>query len=287
MYVNQAQLSLERALADDTSLQVSYAFTKGTRIPLVQNINLAPASGTLADGRNLYSTARLDARFNNINMITSAANSNYNGLGVNLSKRFGRSSNRLWRGLQFNLAYTWSHALDNAPESGIGGGSELPQDSFNRRADYGNALSDVRHVFNTSAVFRPRFRNKLLDNNQLSLLFFVRSGNSFDGRAGTDLNRDSVNNDRPLGFDFGRNAFKAPGSAQLDARYSRFFRFGERYKLIFFAEAANVLNTPNPAAENAAINRVFGTGTEPLATFGEVISFREMRRVQMGLRLDF
>jgi hypothetical protein len=285
MYVHQVQLGVERAITDDLSLSLAYAFTKGTRIPIIINANLPPPVGMLADGRNLYSSARLDPRFNNIDMITAAGNSNYNGLGVNLNKRFSRTGNPLLRGLQFNLAYTWSHALDNAPESGIGGGSERPQDSFDRRADYGNALADVRHVLNASAVFRPRSRHKLLDNNQVSLILFARSGNSFDVRAGTDLNRDSVNNDRPPFF--GRNAHKGPGSVQLDMRYTRFFRVGSRYKLQFLAEAANLLNSPNPVGTNAAVNRTYGTGAEPVATFGEVIQFSEMRRVQVGVRLDF
>ncbi|CAN5679233.1 hypothetical protein BH20ACI3_BH20ACI3_10920 [soil metagenome] len=285
MYVNQVQLSVERALTTDTALQISYAFTKGTKIPIVQNINLAPPVGTLADGRNRYTTARLDPRFNNINMITAAGNSNYNGMGINFNKRFGKSGNKLMRALQFNLAYTWSHGLDNSPESGIGGGTELPQDSFDRRADYGNSISDVRHVFNASAVWRPRSKNKILNNNLLSFIFFARSGNSFDVRAGTDLNSDSVNNDRPLFV--GRNTYKGPSSYQLDSRYTRTFHLSERYRLLFFAEAANVFNTPNPASENGTINRTFGTGTEPVSTFGNIISFREMRRVQFGVRFDF
>jgi len=285
MYVNQVQLSVERAIAEDMSLQVSYAFTKGTKIPIVQNINLASPVGTLADGRNRYSTARRDSRFNNINMIIAAGNSNYNGLGINFNKRFGNTGYSFVRALQFNLAYTWSHGLDNSPESGIGGGTELPQDSFDRRADYGNSISDVRHVFNASAVWRPRSKNRILNNNQLSFIFFARSGNSFDVRAGTDLNLDSVNNDRPLFV--GRNTYKGPGSYQLDTRYTRTLRLSERYRLLFFAEAANVLNTPNPAGENSALNRTFGTGTAPVSTFGNIISFREMRRVQFGVRFDF
>ncbi|HXG55429.1 MAG TPA: TonB-dependent receptor, partial [Vicinamibacterales bacterium] len=286
MRVHQAQVSVARALTEDTSLTATYAFTKADQIPVIINVNLSPPIGTLSDGRNLYnSTARLDARFNNINMVQAVGRSNYNGLGLNMNKRFGRGSRALLRGLQFNLAYTWSHALDDAPESGISGGSELPQDSFDRAADYGPALSDVRHVFNASAVFRPRARNALLDNNQISMILFARSGNVFDARAGTDLNRDSVNNDRPPFF--GRNAFTGPSSVQLDMRYARFFRLAERYKAQLLIEAANLLNRPNPDGANAAVNRTYGTGAEPVASFGNVIRFREMRRVQLGLRFDF
>lgn len=114
---------------------------------------------------------------------------------------------------------------------------------------------------------------------------FARSGNTFDVRAGTDLNRDSVNNARPPFV--GRNSHKGPRSVQLDLRYARFFRFGGRYRLQFLAEAANLLNRPNTDATNAAVNRTFGTGDVAVATFGQVIRFREMRRVQLGARSDF
>ena len=140
-------------------------------------------------------------------------------------------------------------------------------------------------MFNASAVLRPRVKNRWLDDNQVSLILFARSGNAFDVRAGTDLNRDSVNNDRPPFV--GRNTHKGPGSVQLDMRYARFFRFGGRYRLQVLAEAANVLNRANPDSTNTAVNRTYGTGDAPIATFGEVIRFREMRRVQLGVRFDF
>ncbi len=279
MCVHQAQLGVERELARDLSLALTWGFTKGAKIPVSQNLNLAAPVGRLADGRPLYSTARLDPRFNNITMITAAGNSNYNGLGVNLNKRFRR-------GYQFNLSYTWSHALDNAPEPGISGGGEQPQDSYNRRGEYGNSLADVRQVFNGSAVLRPRHRHRLLDHNQLALFFFARSGGTYDVRTGTDLNLDSVNNDRPLSF--GRNTGKGPSSAQFDVRYSRFFRLREGgWRFQFYCESANVFNTPLADSTTTAINRVYGTGAAPLATFGQVVARHEMRRIQMGVRVDF
>lgn len=280
MYAQQVQVGVQRALTKDLSLSVTYAFLRGTKIPVAQNINLLPvATGLLADGRPVYGTARVDPAFNNISMIHSAGNSNYNGLGTNLNKR-------LSKGVQFNLSYTWGHALDNAPETGISGGSEQPQDTFNRRAEYGNSLTDVRHTLNGSAVFRPRFKNRILDNNQLAFFFFARSGTTYDVRSGTDLNRDSVNNDRPLFF--GRNTGKGPASTQWDVRYSRTFRFKERSKrLEFTAEAANVFNTTVPESTNGFINRTYGTGATPLATFGNILAWHEMRRLQMGVKFFY
>ena len=177
-----------------------------------------------------------------------------------------------------------AHALDNSPEYGIAGGSEYPQDNYNRRAEYGNALTDVRHVLNASAVVRPRPNNKLLDNNQLALFLFVRGGATFNILSGADLNRDSRNNDRP--YFFGHNTGKGPASTQTDVRYSRFFRLREGWKGQFTAEAANVFNTPVPDSTTTFINRTWGTGATPVATFRNILSRHEMRRLQLGLRVD-
>ncbi|MBI3681159.1 MAG: TonB-dependent receptor [Acidobacteria bacterium] len=273
MYAQQVQIGVQRELARSLSLSVTYALLRATRIPVPQNINLNPSgiTGRLADGRPIYSTARVNPLFNNIAMITAGGNSNYNGLGINLNKRFHK-------GFQFNLSYTWSHALDNAPETGISGGSEQPQDTFNRRAEYGNSLADVRHVLNGSAVWRLR-------RNQFAFFFFARSGSTFDVRAGTDLNRDSVNNDRPPYF--GRNTGKGPATAQLDVRYSRFVPLGEKRRLEFTAEAANLLNSPLADSTNAFINRTYGTGATPLASFGSILAYHEMRRLQLGVKFSF
>jgi hypothetical protein len=279
MYAQQATLAVQREVVRDLALTLTYAFTKGTKIPVAQNINLAPATGKLLDGRALYTSgARIDPAFNNISMISSGGNSNYNGLGVNLNKRYRKH-------YQFNLAYTWSHGLDNCPEYGIAGGSEYPQDNFNRRAEYGNSLADVRHVLNGSAVLRPRLQNRFLNSNQLAVFLFVRSGTTFNVLSGTDLNRDSRNNDRP--YFFGRNIGKGPASTQTDARYSRFIPIREGLKAQFTIEAANIFNAPVPDSTTTFINRTYGTGTTPNPTFKSIISYHEMRRIQLGFRLDF
>ena len=279
MYVQQTQVGIQREIARNLALTLTYSLVFAAKVPVAENVNLAPATGVLPDGRALYSSARLSSQFKNITMITAGGNSNYNGLGINLNKRFSR-------GMQFNLSYTWSHALNDAPETGIAGGTEYPQDTYNRRAEYGNSQADIRHVLNGSAVLRPQFRNRILNNNQLSFFFFAKSGSAFNVLSGTDLNKDSVNNDRP--YFFGRDTGKGPASAQLDLRYSRFVPLPrERIKLQFMAEAANVLNHPVPDSTDAFINRTWGTGPTPVATFGDILAWHEMRRIQLGFRVDF
>jgi hypothetical protein len=76
--------------------------------------------------------------------------------------------------------------------------------------------------------------------------------------------------------------------ARNAVRATAFFRLpAERMKLQFMAEAANVLNTPVPDSSDAFINRTFGTGATPVATFRDILAWHEMRRIQLGLRFDF
>ncbi len=63
----------------------------------------------LADGRPIFGTARYYAGFGNITSAESVGTSNYNGLNVTLRKQ-------LARGYELFATYTWSHAIDDAPE---------------------------------------------------------------------------------------------------------------------------------------------------------------------------
>ncbi|WP_162180036.1 TonB-dependent receptor [Bryobacter aggregatus] len=266
MTVHQFQVGVVREIAHDLSVTITAAGLHGSKIPVLQNINLDPVSSLppLADGRTVYGARRLDPNFNNIMELTSAGNSNYHALGIQVLKRFRNA-------LQFNVSYTWSHSLDNAPENGVSGGSEQPQDTYNRRAEYGNSITDVRHVLNASSVARWR-------GFQLATFLFARSGTTYDVRAGADLNRDSVANDRPLFY--GRNVGKGPASMQMDARLSRFLsmeRVWPRAKAEVFAESANLFNSPIPDSTNAFLNRTNFT----------ILSWHEMRRVQLGFRFLF
>ena len=52
--------------------------------------------------------------------------------------------------------YTWSHAIDDAPEqNNIDSPNFLLSDPTNRRRDRGNSLTDRRHAFNGNLVYTP------------------------------------------------------------------------------------------------------------------------------------
>src|SRR6202043_1066781 len=106
----------------------------GRNLEFLRNINLINPSGTLADGRPVYSSTvsastRLDPRFNNIALQDTGANSSYNALIVNYLHRMSE-------GLTVNASYTWSPSITDAPEANsYDQGSLFIEDPTNRNRD--------------------------------------------------------------------------------------------------------------------------------------------------------
>ena len=82
-----------------------------------------------------------------IDTLRSNLFSNYNSLQLRLEKRFSH-------GLEFEAAYTYSHALDDASDASLGSQN---QGDFRLQTapylEYGNADFDVRHRFVVNFVY--------------------------------------------------------------------------------------------------------------------------------------
>ncbi len=114
------------------------------------------ASGTFVNNR-------LDPRFNTVTQVESAGGSIYHALQVDVIKR-------LSHGLQFQAAYTYGHAIDNASDvlNVLVNDSATIQDPRNLALNRGNSEFDLRH--------------RLVLTHLWELPFF-RSGNGFTGKA--------------------------------------------------------------------------------------------------------
>jgi len=117
----------------------------------------APAGSTCA----LLPTDDCDPVFD-VNIATFRSNdvSNYNSMQVRFEKR-------PTHGLQFQLAYTWSHALDDASSASLGSQN---QGDFRLQTDplleYGNSDIDVRQRFVLSYAYELPFgKNKAFGGN--------------------------------------------------------------------------------------------------------------------------
>ena len=298
-YAINSSLQITRQLTSNDAITFGYVNTAGRNLEFLRNINLINPIGTLADGRAVYAPAvnaftRLDPRFNNIALQDIGNNSSYNALLVNWT-------HRLTKGVEMSAAYTWSHAISDAPEANsYDQGSVFIEDPNNRKRDRGNSAINRPNAFSLSTVLAPTFNgidNKVLrylaNNNQLTGLLVAQSGDEQNITANTVLNGDTLAGSgsgaatRPAFI--GRNTARTPNVYQLDLRYSRtFFKLWERFQPSFFAEANNVFNHPNITTINttATVNAATGLITAQ-PTFAPVSSLLEGRIIQLGVRASW
>ena len=116
---------------------------------------------------------------------------------------------------------------------------------------------------------------------EVGYVFAYATGVPFTVLAGSDLNADTNNNDRPAGVS--RNSARQPATASLDLRLSRTFALGSRQRIQALVEAFKVLNHVNVLV----VNNTFGTAATPLATFGQPTTAGDARQMQVGLRWGF
>jgi hypothetical protein len=175
---------IQQAIGNNTSFTINYVGNHGTHETVFLNgLNGYCPTSVCPNGWVGLPAAPTDARFGSVSQIETAANSNYNGLSFTVQHRFGH-------GLQAQLNYTYSHALDEISNGGFNGfiagnssigriGSDLnPVNDFNiGQYNYGNADYDTRHYVSANYVYElPKGPTAFLKGWQLSGTMFTRSG---------------------------------------------------------------------------------------------------------------
>ncbi len=314
-YSQQATFAIERQLDKNTSLTVSYVWSNGMHLLQTRDVNMGapttshtfPILDTAGNQVSSYTTPlylssnRINTAFNSIYQLESAGKSSYNGLLTQLTRRYSN-----W--FSGNIAYTWSHTIDN--NQGGGGntlfGSTFPTSVFN--GDYngerGNASTDQRQRMVVNEIIAPVFTRTndwvsrtFVNGWQLSL---VNTAATSFGIAPTLSVRDRpfVNGVQVATFSTfslnglggsGRVPWLDPASLKLgnihklDARLQKTFTMTEKVKLNIFFEAFNVFNrviVAGPGARIAqqytAIRQTSGplngiTAIVPNAPFGTIV----------------
>ena len=271
-YSQQANLQVERELPANTIVSVGYLFLRARHLILSRNVNV-PRFAASAGVPNL---GRPDPNWGNISRFESSGNSSYDGLVVSLNQRATRWSN-------LRVSYTFSKTIDNSGNFFF----SSPQDNFNIRDDRGLSDNDQRHRLVISGSLevpdhnKPTGLQRVFCGFQLGYIFTYASALPFNVLLGSDRNLDSNNNDRPVGV--GRNTGRGFDYASLDLRVSRRFRLTERVDLQLLAEGFNVLNRSNFGVPN----NVFGSGVNPVPTFGQPTQAFDPRQFQFGMRVSF
>jgi hypothetical protein len=287
-----SNVQVERALTDHLAVTVGYVNSIGRNLPVLIDVNLVPSGQTLADGRPIFSTARVDSTFNRINMFQSIGESTYNALTATLTKR-------MTHGWMTQATYTLARGVDNAPLTGsyvVGSQDDRVSDATNLDRDQGVTPFNQTHTLAVSTVFAPSVSGSglgaaVLNNNQLGVILQANSGLPFNIRSNLDLNQDGVNNDRPL--DVERNAGRLGRVVYVDLRYSRFIPFRDALKGELFFEAKNLFNTANIAGVNRVV-RTSAAGVPETALLFDGSDYPnagksgyDQRTMQLGLKFTF
>lgn len=136
-YLQQWNISLGQQVGRSSVVELAYVGSKGTDLLAARDINQPRPS---PQRPNL----RPNPQFDDINILESRGQSNYNGLQA-------RFQQRVTRGLSGLVSYTFSKSLDDASNFfSSAGDPNFPQDSYNVRAERGRSNFDVRHRLSVS-----------------------------------------------------------------------------------------------------------------------------------------
>jgi Carboxypeptidase regulatory-like domain/TonB dependent receptor len=292
----QTNVQAERALDDRYAVSAGFSYVRGRDLPVITNVNLINPTGTLADGRPIFSTAvsaatRLDPRFRNILAVQSVGESTYRALTLQLTRRFSD-------GIQLDFAYTLAKSEDNAPITTVlsvqGDQGRIDPTSLDR--DLGPNILDQRHTFVGSIVAQPSVEvsndvlRAILNQNQFGVAMLFASGIPVNVRANRELNNDgNSNSDRPL--DVPRNSLNLPARYNVDLRASRIIPIHGNVRAEVIAELKNVFNSVQWASVNSVVaTDTAGAPVAPIPVSGDGLpptGGYEQRQFQLGFKVYF
>ena len=129
----------------------------------------------------------LPVPFGDMSPNLTTGTSGYNGLSVNLKKRFTK-------GYEFLVSYTWAHAIDDSTD--VVSTSDSPQSNFAPNAERSVSTFDQRHrlvlsgVYNTGHIGGSGFVPAVFSGFTVAPIFEISSGRPFNILTGSDDNFD-------------------------------------------------------------------------------------------------
>ena len=297
--VHQASVGFERALTDDIAVGASYLYVRGKKLQRSADINLfAPVpteipiqgGGTLTVDR--FPTARPFTNFDRIIEFQSTAESEYNGLTLELRKRFrGR--------FLANVAYTLGKVEDTVPDATavVPNGSDdakFASNPFDFDDDEAPGNNDQKHRLVASGLWDLSYwrdergwKKGLLDGWSLSWIATWQTGQPYSKAVTNDLNRDTnTRNDIVPGS---RNSQRLPDSLTVDARIAKRIPLVGGAGLELIAEAFNLFDRDNIVGQrNVFYNYdVAANLLIPQSTFGTDSAAADNRIVQLAAKITF
>lgn len=311
-YISQYLLNVQRQISNDLVVEAGYLGNFGRKLERLRSTNEPYLRNGLNDTSSIQSRRPFPI-YGIIQQVDGVVKSNYNALNLKLTKRFSR-------GLNVLAGYTWSKSIDDA--SGIrtsGGDQSIAKWDWNLKDERGLSQFDTRHRFVASAIYEvpffdgaPAVAKRVLGGWQASGIFTQSSGNpvrvgvigdtnniggegnypdatgispTLDaGWADRFWNIRAFDNSSPeLRYRFGnsgRNTLIGPGYSNVDLSLLKNFEMPwEGHRLQFRWEIFNSLNHANWNVPSSDVRNP--------ATFGRVLSARDMRQMQFALKYLF
>jgi hypothetical protein len=307
-YVQFATLGIEREIAHNTILEVSYVGNKSTRLAKGVNFNFAPPGPGGVQARRI-----LRQDLGNIILVEPWGNATYHSLQMQLERRMSG-------GLLVLASYAYGKTLTDVPTStGDKGGTTAQNPYCLNSCEKGDPTYDLRQRFTANIIYELPFgrgrrfltgggaRDILLGGWDMASIFSRQSGRPITVNiAGDPLNTGqgnaranylgapkSVPNPTlnqwfntaafaaPAPYtpgNLGYGTFLGPGTFNWDFSVYKTFSITERHRIQFRTEFFNFPNHPNLGNPGLTV------GT---ATFGKITSASDPRVLQFGMKYQF
>ena len=274
--MQQTSLTLEREVADHTTVAVSYLYVHGEHLIRALDVNLPPPvaltyplfDSTGSIFQNGYYTVdsfatwqytqsltcpfppcinplgRPIAQLGAIDEFQSAASSVYNGATLSINRR-------MTHGAYLRLSYTYAHAIDDGQDALVAGSPATVQNSYHPNGERGPSVTDQRNRFVAAFSVEPRpfhreheLLGHIFNDWKISSIVTAGSGRPVNATVDGDPNQDgNYDNDRLPGYS--RNAFTGPDYSSTDLRLVRKIHISHEYRLEFTADSFNLFNRDN------------------------------------------
>ena len=318
--VQEFDLILQQGLGKGNIVAVSYLGALGRHLPNFLDVNLNPTTttksitiadatgkGPLANGTVLqiptytsYGNTNLlgpaATNFQAITEYTSNVNSSYNAMVIEFQ-------NRSLHRLQFDVNYTWAHALDYSQNASTAGNTMAWWDPYaSPRINYGNSTWDIKDRLVGYATYDvPGFH---VDNGLRYLTNGWKIDTSFQMQTGLPYSA-STSGSAGIAGDFngaggnaiipqaGHNNYFQPRVIVDDLRVGKEFTFRDRYHLQLSGQAFNIANHQNVSAVSTTAYTLSGSTATYQSTFGQVTKTNNSgfsyapRQIELSTRFSF
>lgn len=286
----QGTIGFQHEFSYKLFLSADYVYARTIRIdrtidlnaPLVSFVPTAPGQTRSASAAD--ATRPITPTVNGYKRILGVVNAGeglYNGLQLNLEKRFADR-------FSFLASYTLSKTT-NTIEADAPGGD--PNDvNFLGDAERGRSILDQRHRFVFSGYYQLPY------GFTIGGVTAAASGRPYNITAGVDTNGDGSNVDRPFDLSTGRflerNSGRGTPTYSTDLFVQKRFSLGERLKLELRAEGFNIFNHSNIYGRNGVYGgSTVGAPNTPSSNLGKptagIASVDPGREIQFQIRLRY